>query len=227
LNPEAAPADRRLAAALGCAAALAAAWPGLASPADGARIARLGLVEKGAPACASCHGMEGQGVAAQNGPRLAHLDEDYLTAQMEAFASGARASPVMAPIVRRLTDEQRALVAGYFAGLPTRAQPGDGKLRPPRRGQVLAEQGDWSLQAPPCAACHGPNGVGVGAVTPPLAGQSEAYLAVQLARFRDGGRRGDALGLMRGVARRLSPADLQAVASYYASLPVAAAGAKP
>ena len=79
---------------------------------------------------------------------------------------------------------------------------------------------DWSVQAPPCASCHGSRGSGVGSVTPPLAGQTQAYLLAQLKRFRSGERKGDTLGLMQGIAHRLSGEDLRDAAAYYASLPI-------
>ena len=76
------------------------------------------------------------------------------------------------------------------------------------------------VQAPPCASCHGSRGTGVGSVTPPLAGQTQAYLLAQLKRFRSGERKSDTLGLMNGIARRLSNNDLRAAAAYYGSLAI-------
>jgi cytochrome c553 len=163
-------------------------------------------------------------MAAQGGPRLAGLDEDYLAAQLDAFASGARKSQVMGPIAGRLTPEQRARVAAWFSAMPPRMEPrpqapSDG------RGRVLAVEGDWSVSAPPCEACHGPGGAGVGATAPPLVGQTRAYLYSQLLNFRRGERRSEALGLMNGIAGRLSTADLEAAAAYFASQPLP--GARP
>jgi cytochrome c553 len=214
--------------------AMALGAPAVASAqgdAAGRRLVTVGAVEHGVPACGSCHGLQGQGVAGQNGPRLAGQNEDYLAAQLDAFAAGARQNVVMGPIAVRLTSEQRARVAAYFAGLPPRTEPRP-SARTNARGRAIAQQGDWSLQAPPCEACHGPGGVGVGATAPPLAGQTQAYLYGQLLRFRDGQRRGETLGLMNGVAARLSMADLQAAAAYFASLPFpasapAVSGARP
>jgi cytochrome c553 len=206
-------------AVLGAALALAVASPAFAQgDAAGRRLAFVGAVEHGVPACGSCHGLQGQGVAAQGGPRLAALDEDYLAAQLDAFAAGTRKSAVMQPIAARLTPEQRARVAAWFASLPGRRQP-QPAVPPDPRGRALARQGDWSVAVPPCESCHGPGGAGVGATAPPLDGQSQAYLYGQLLRFRRGERRSDGLGLMNGVASRLEIADLQAAAAYFASLP--------
>ncbi len=209
-----------MAAAL-AAASLAAA--SLAAPAAGpetaaARIAQVGAAVQGVPACASCHGQQGQGVSAQNGPRLAHLDPGYLDRQLEGFAAGERRSPVMGPIAKALTAAQRASLSAYFASLPAAYEAGPADATGPARGQELALTGDWSLKAPACASCHGPRGQGVGSLTPPLTGQSESYLVRQLTAFRDGDRTGP-LGLMAGIAKRLSRSDLRAAAAYYASQP--------
>jgi cytochrome c553 len=211
-------------AATGTAAAVAlvAASVACAAPDNPARaILETGLLSQGVPACASCHGHQGQGVPAQNGPRLARLDADYLAAQLDAFASGSRAQPVMGPIARALTPEQRSRIADYMASLP---MPPSASPVPTRAdtapGRRLAFEGDWSRDVPPCASCHGPNGEGVGSVTPPLAGQTQAYLFRQLQAFRDGDRR-DPLGLMAGVAKRVPPGASASVAAYYAGLPPA------
>jgi thiosulfate dehydrogenase len=213
---------RRIQAMGAAAAALAVAAAGVGGAAagdpDAARIAQMGRASQGVPACASCHGPQGQGVDAQGGPRLARLDAGYLERQLEAFATDQRRSHAMSPIAKRLTPAQRAALAAYFAGLP--AVPWSPPVDAARlaRGRQLALEGDWSAKAPPCAACHGAQGQGVGSLTPPLVGQSQDYLLGQMTAFRDGDRSGP-LGLMAGIARRLSKSDLRAAAAYYASLP--------
>lgn len=188
-------------------------------------ILEAGLVSQHVPACASCHGQGGQGLPDHGAPRLAQLDAGYLAAQLNAFASGSRVQAVMGPIARALTTEQRGQIAGYMASLvmppsappvPTRADTAAGRR--------LAIEGDWAKNVPPCAACHGPNGEGVGSVTPPLTGQTQAYLVQQLKAFRESARR-DPLGLMAGVAKRVSSGVSNSVAAYYAGLPSAARAA--
>jgi cytochrome c553 len=208
---------------LGVGVAVGAA-PAVSPELDARRIIDTGAVSQGVPACRSCHGAQGEGAPGQNGPQIAHLNADYLERQLDAFATGARRHPVMEPIARKLTPEQRAALSAYFAALPD-PPPVDVEARAAgselSRGRTLALTGDWSHDVPPCTSCHGPGGVGVGSVTPRLAGQSEAYLFRQLTAYRDNGRKG-ALGLMNGVARRLSPKQLRSVAAYFASLPPAA-----
>jgi cytochrome c553 len=126
----------------------------------------------------------------------------------------------MRPIATRLSPDQRQLMGQYYARLSPVVTAGSFDAERLEHGKVLAEIGDWSVQAPPCASCHGSRGTGVGSVTPPLAGQTQAYLLAQLKRFRSGERKSDTLGLMNGIARRLSNNDLRAAAAYYGSLAI-------
>ena len=86
-----------------------------------------------------------------------------------------------------------------------------------RAGRALALAGDWPRNVPACTSCHGPDGRGVAGVTPPLIGQTQAYLLHQLTAYRDKDRKGT-LGLMNGIAQRLSPKQQRDVAAYFASL---------
>jgi len=183
------------------------------------------------PACSSCHGAAGEGNAAAGFPRLAGLGAAYLAKQLDEMADGARPSPAMQATAAGLTPARRRDVAAYFAGLP--APYPESSLRPPAadavspadRGAWLAVRGDWPNGLPACNQCHGPGGTGVGEDFPALAGQPQAYLAAQLHAWREGRRPPLPLGLMPAVASRLSDADIQAVADYYARLPQAAPSA--
>ncbi|CAM3036299.1 c-type cytochrome [Sphingomonas antarctica] len=76
----------------------------------------------------------------------------------------------------------------------------------------------YALSANPvatCAQCHGVNGTGGGAF-PNLTIQTGDYLARTLAAYAEGRRRS---GFMQMVATELSPAQITALAQYYASLP--------
>ncbi len=72
-----------------------------------------------------------------------------------------------------------------------------------------------------CAACHGANGVSVGAAIPNLAGQKQAYLAAQLQAFKSGARKNP---IMNAIAAQVTPADIANVAAFYAGLQGAAKG---
>lgn len=165
--------------------------------------------------------MRGEGVRVQNAPRLAGLDPGYMDRQLLAFREGARRSQRMGPIARALNDDQREAVERYYASLPAAAEGGAGDAKLVALGRSLSEQGDWSERVPACVSCHGVGGLGVGSFSPPIAGQRADYLKRQLTRFRDGDRKDDPLGLMRGIAQRLSKSEIEAVAAFYATQPAA------
>ncbi|MCA9531428.1 MAG: c-type cytochrome [Myxococcales bacterium] len=196
---------------------------------DAAAITREGN-GKGAPACVTCHGADGGGQAAAGYPRLAGVDPAYLQAQLDAFATGTRDNPVMAPIASALDEDERAALARYYGALSPPAALAEPRATEPAAdsaGAVLATRGDWSRGVPGCVQCHGPDGVGVGASFPPLAGQPASYIEAQLRAWQQGTRRNDPLELMQHVSKALSAKDIAAVAAWFAAQPLPSAGGKP
>jgi cytochrome c553 len=95
--------------------------PGAARDKDtldlGRKIYRGGIADKGVAACASCHGATGAGLPIQY-PRLAGQHQDYTTAQLVAFRSGARKNSLpMSTLAKRMSDDEMKAVADYIAGL--------------------------------------------------------------------------------------------------------------
>lgn len=183
----------------------------------GAAIAVHGTT-RGALPCVACHGARGEGNVANGSPRLAGLPASYLRAQMSEFADGQRENPVMAPIARSLNADETQAVSVYFADLPAPDLPTSAPVSA-GPGALLALDGRWSDKLPPCVACHGPGGIGVGTSFPPLAGQPAPYLAAQLEAWQQGKRQPGPLGLMQAVARRLSPSDIVAASQWFAAQP--------
>ena len=220
---------RRIAAAglLCVAVTTASAQPAKQGQGQGQQIAAQGT-SQGVAACISCHGAKGEGLGAF--PRLAGTGQAYLLAQLDAFAGGSRKNPIMQPIAQNLTPTERQAVALYFSELPAPlvasdpAQPSSSNT-----GAWLATRGRWADQVPACAQCHGPGGSGVGTQFPPLAGLPAAYIAEQLQAWKAGNRPPGPLALMSGIAKKLSDAEVSAVAAYYEKLaaPGAAAASSP
>jgi sulfide dehydrogenase cytochrome subunit len=74
-----------------------------------------------AATCFTCHGTDGRSV---NGvpPSLAGQNRDYLLKQLQEFKSGKRPATIMHQHAKGYTDEQLAMIAGYFASVtPGRA----------------------------------------------------------------------------------------------------------
>jgi len=163
-------------------------------------------------------------------PRLAGLPAAYLQQQMREFANGRRASPIMMPIARALSPRQIEALATLYAsragrssGTGTLAGPGSdadarsgaGHSATFALGERLANRGRWNDDVPACVQCHGMGGSGVGSHFPALVGQPAAYLQGQLRAWQNGSRDPGPMGLMGAIARKLSDADVAAVADYF------------
>lgn len=190
---------------------------------SGYDIAILGT-KPGVPACASCHGANGQGRLAVGIPRLAGLSSAYIDAQLNHFQRGSRANELMTPYAKLLTPSQMHDVATFFASKPlpsvsSDATPLDRSVKADfARGEDLANNGIWQSAMPACGLCHGAGGGGVGAEFPSLSGQSSGYLIGQLDAWKTNRRR-DKLGVfMRAEALHMTQADIRAVATYYSLL---------
>lgn len=201
-------------------AAAALSFGGFA-PAHGDDTPGAALYSQGVPgkipSCTTCHGPRAEGV--DPFPRLAGLPAQYLLDQLLAYGAGGRRNAVMQTIAAALDPQQAQAVADYVAGLsapyPPSPEAGPAILA---AGARLVTLGKWSAGVPACRDCHGPALRGGGPALPGLAGQPEAYLLGQLKAFRDGGRPGGPVGIMGRIAAGLDEAELQAAATYAASL---------
>jgi len=79
--------------------------------AKGKELFDKGVLGRGIPACASCHGADGEGVA--DFPRLAGQHAKYVAKQLTYIQTLTRAAPVMHGIVRDLTPDEIQAVAAY------------------------------------------------------------------------------------------------------------------
>lgn len=74
--------------------------------------------EKGVPACAGCHDVDGSGN--KRFPRLAGQHREYLIEQMHNFKNDVRnyaAARLMREVAKRLSDDEIKAVAEFLAGL--------------------------------------------------------------------------------------------------------------
>ena len=69
-----------------------------------------------AATCANCHGTDGRAVPGAGMVPLAGESRDSLLKKMAEFKAGSRPATIMHQIAKGYTDEQLALIAGYFAG---------------------------------------------------------------------------------------------------------------
>lgn len=213
--------------ALGAVLMILAASQATAFAAPAQEIARFGAPAQGTPACASCHGLEGEGNDVSGIPRLAGLPATYLSAQLEALADRQRDNAMMSPVAETLSREQRQALARYYAALPIPAAAAGPAVSVDDAIVELVEHGRPEAGVPGCAQCHGENGVGVGERFPPLAGQSATYLVHQLENWQQHRRPDGPQGLMGAIAQRLDPSTFQALADYLAAQPPVQSTAEP
>jgi cytochrome c553 len=91
-----------------------------ARQAAGQEVFDKGVAEKNIPACATCHGSEGQGQATF--PRLAGQHADYLVKQLMVFqrTDERPEGSIMKTIAHELTPQNITDVAAYIQALPNR-----------------------------------------------------------------------------------------------------------
>lgn len=189
------------------------------NPAQAESHAGAALAQQGAPgvnACVACHGARGEGQAATGFPRLAGQPQAYLIKQLQAFADGKRKNPVMEPIARALSAQQKRDLADHYASLPGWSAPAKTGAPDPATapGPRLAAMGNWDKNIPACFACHGHDGAGIAPYFPAITGQPRAYTRTQLKAWQAGTRSNDPQGLMKSVADRMTDADIEAVSQY-------------
>ena len=123
----------------------------------------------------------------------------------------------MTGIVAGLSRDDMANLALYFAG----QQPKPRTARDPelvKIGQQIYRGGITKKNVAACSSCHGPNGAGMPAQFPRLAGQHSQYTAEKLRQFRAGERANDPNRMMRLIAEKLSDREIAAVAQFIEGL---------
>ena len=202
-----------LCAVLAAASAVAVEPPAKPDLAKGQAIA--------SQACAACHGADGNSPTPAN-PKLAGQVAEYLEKQLHSFKAAQGKKPerdnaIMAGMAANLSPEDMRNVAAYYAS----QKPKGGVSRSRELvfvGQKLYRAGNTATGLPACAGCHGPNGAGVPAQYPRLAGQYAEYTAAQLKIFHDGQRANDTNRMMRAIAAKMSDSEMRAVSDYIAGL---------
>jgi cytochrome c553 len=171
--------------------------------------------EKAVNLCSTCHGPRGISTSPEF-PNLAAQRRGYLEAQLEAFRAKTREEKVahdfMWGIAGGLDDHMIDAVARYYAAQPPApGRPGDPAVI--AKGKKLFEQGVPERSIPACATCHGVDAAGAGDF-PRLAGQHAKYITKQIEYIQSLVRKAP---VMHGIVKDMTPAEMQAVASYVQS----------
>ena len=183
------------------------------------RVHAAGDVEAGktkSAMCAACHGADGNS-AAPNFPKLAGQHADYVAKQLSEFKSGQRKDATMNGMAAALSEQDMADLGAFYAA--QKGTVGNAAEDKVPLGETIYRAGNAASGVAACAACHGPTGSGNPMANfPSLNGQHADYTTVQLKNFRIGARANDAGAMMRGVAKKMSDAEIEAVAQYIQGL---------
>jgi cytochrome c553 len=170
--------------------------------------------------CSNCHGVTGNSTS-PNFPNLAGQQEAYVVAQLSAFKAHSREDPAgfeyMWGLSHRLTDQQIQQLAVHFAAQKPMREPVEGKPDRIEAGKNIFIAGIPDKGVPPCASCHGPEGLG-NAAFPRIAGQHADYLVKQLTVFQRTNERPEGV-VMKTVAHNLTRNNIVNVAEYVQALP--------
>ena len=169
---------------------------------------------RGIAACSSCHGDKGNSTISAN-PKLAGQHEAYLAKQLANFQTPERNNPVMTAFAKQLTEAEMRNIAAYLsAQTQKRGAAKDKNIV--ALGQKIYRGGIAEKNIPACAGCHSPNGAGIPAQFPRLAGQHQDYTIAQLSGFRAKTRKNSTQ--MEVIAKNMSEEEVKAVADYVAGL---------
>jgi cytochrome c553 len=171
--------------------------------------------------CAACHGADGNSAIPAN-PSIAGQHPEYAYKQLMNFKAEAgkqpeRPSPVMTAIVATMSRDDMANAALYFSGQEAKPRAAR-NAELVKLGQTIYRGGILAKGVAACASCHGPNGSGLPAQFPRVAGQHAQYTADQLKAFRSGARKNDPNRMMQLVAVKLSDREIEAVSQYVQGL---------
>ncbi|MDQ8039244.1 MAG: c-type cytochrome [Rickettsiella sp.] len=178
------------------------------------------MIESTLSHCAVCHGSDGNASVNKAWPKLAGQNPVYLIKSLKDFrpqVKNGRINALMNAIVVSLSEKEMLEIANYYANLPGSIDAAQAQLVP--LGQKLYRGGNSIKGIPACLACHGPAGLGnPPAGFPRLSGQHMAYVSKQLKAFRSGERVDTQHQMMSTIAKNMSDADIEAVASYISGL---------
>jgi len=169
---------------------------------------------KSTEVCGACHTNDGSRGSPAN-PILQGQHPDYIVKQLTEFKADKRQNPIMKGFAATLSEQDMKNVAAFYAS--KQAKPGFAKSKDlVPLGERIYRGGLADRNIAACAGCHGPNGSGIPAQYPRLAGQHADYTELQLNNFRSGARKNSPQ--MTGITLEMTDKEIKAVADYIAGL---------
>ncbi|APW44022.1 c-type cytochrome [Rhodoferax saidenbachensis] len=176
--------------------------------------------EKKVAMCIGCHGIVGYQASfpeIHKVPKISGQGAGYITAALNAYKKGERKHPSMRGIADSLSDQDIADLSAFYAasGSVEGAAPLGAALAATGKAAELIAKGN-------CASCHGDSfSKPIDPSYPKIAGQHSDYLFVALKAYKTEGNAqiGRSNGVMGGVAKQFSNAELKEMANYLGRLP--------
>jgi cytochrome c553 len=163
--------------------------------------------------CQGCHGEDGNSLETFV-PKLAGQNAEYISKQVRNFQTGKRTHQIMNDLATTVNDDELIDIAAYFAS--QKKMKGDASAGN-QIGKDIFLKGDASRMIVACVNCHGANGKGLEpnpSMIPVIGGQNKDYLRRQLINFRKGDRSNSPDGVMNGITKLLTDAELESLADY-------------
>jgi cytochrome c553 len=167
--------------------------------------------------CIGCHGIKGYQASfpeVYRVPMISGQNAKYIAAALNAYKKGERKHPTMRGIADSLSDQDIADVAAYYEQ--------HGKTEPVAKAPAAPDAKVAALlQKGACVSCHGDNfSKPVDPSYPKIAGQHKDFLFVALKSYKVENQStwGRSNGVMGGVAKQFSNAELKALSAYVGSL---------
>ena len=176
--------------------------------------------EKKIAMCIGCHGIQGYQASfpeVYKVPMISGQGSKYIVASLGAYKKGERKHPSMRGVADNLSEQDMADMGAYYealgkvegASVAAKAPAGSARVN-----ELLAKGA--------CVSCHGDNfSKPIDPSYPKLAGQHADYLFVALKSYKTEGNAtwGRANGIMGGIVKQFSNAELKELANYMSALP--------
>ena len=176
--------------------------------------------EKKIAMCIGCHGIQGYQASfpeIYKVPKISGQGAKYIVSALSAYKKGDRKHPTMRGVADNLSDQDMADLAAYYEshgkvdGAMVQVKAVDGSAK----AAELVKKGA-------CVSCHGDNfSKPIDPSYPKIAGQYGDYLFVALKSYKtdNNPKVGRANGIMGGVVKQFSNAELKELAGYVSALP--------
>ena len=168
--------------------------------------------------CIGCHGIVGYQASfpeVYKVPMISGQNAQYIVAALNAYKKGDRKHPTMRGIADSLSDQDIADLAAYYEQHGKTTTAVAAPAAPDAKVDALIKKGT-------CVSCHGDNfSKPVDPSYPKIAGQYKDYLFVTLKSYKVENQAtwGRSNGVMGGIAKQFSNAELKALANYIGSQP--------